>query len=714
MASSADIQAQINDLNNKISKLSGGLGAAGIRTTYEAQIQRLQPQLNAAQQAEDQQRQQQEQQQQQQQDQQRQQDEQRQREEQQRQQDQQRQQQEQQAQQQAQQQQAQQQQQTPISQVAPQTANSQFPTLNQSIIDAQFKNKNTNELTANNSDIRDQLYNAGWAQKSDAVRVLNGAGIYGIVTAPSGMGGSAFKTLLGGVASDKDFLDAANAAGIQNPSQYQRSAGGGLGSLNATVLDQGKIYNLLQEKGKDLYSVTNALTGAARGETAPHATVLYKSDGNGNLVAQNDPTTGQLDIKYFDATRYNNAPSFMDEYGPFLALAPAFGGILQANGVIPTFGSATGTAAGSAGGGFVGGGYGSIGPAGFTASAAAPTLSSLASAMPTPSINTGGGFNAGGYGSVGTAGFTAADAVGGLPASQVQALTSGMSAQEIAALGVPADVIGGGAGAISSFLSSTAGGAATNALLQKAFSSSGLLNALGSGAQAVGSYLSGQAQADAAKEAAKNQMTMFNTINQQYAPQRGAGYQSLNQIRSMLPGQSMTYNEAGQPSGVQTGTDYLTRQFNPQDLQAGLAPNYQFMLGQGQQAQQRAANVGGGLIGGNALRGLQDYTQNYAQNAYQNAFQNFNTQRTGIYNTLAGIAGLGQQAQNTTAQAGQAATTAQGQLGIGAAAAQAAGLTGAANAAQGGLQNYQQNQILQAVLGQNQNVAQTQTPGYFG
>jgi hypothetical protein len=164
--------------------------------------------------------------------------------------------------------------------------------------------------------------------------------------------------------------------------------------------------------------------------------------------------------------------------------------------------------------------------------------------------------------------------------------------------------------------------------------------------------------------------------------------------------------------GMETGTDYLTRQFSPQDLQAGLAPNYQFMLGQGQQAQQRAANVGGGLIGGNALRGLEDYTQNYAQNAYQSAFGNFQNQRTGIYNTLAGIAGLGQKAQESTSQAGQAATTAQGQLGVGAAAAQAAGMTGAANAAQGGLQNYQQNQILQAILGQNQNVAQTATPPY--
>jgi hypothetical protein len=675
MASSAEIQAQIDALNNKISTLSSGMGGAGVRTTYQNQIRNLQTQLNAARQAEAQQPQQQQQQQPQ------------------------------------QQQEQPQQQTTPISEVAPQAAGNQLPTLKQSIIDEQFKNKRTNELTSFNSDIRDKIVDAGWNEKSDAVRILNGSGVYGIVAGPAGMGSIGYKKLNGSAAGEQDFIDAAKAAGI-DPNQYMNSET--IYGKTSKTLDQTKLYNALQEKGKDLYSVTNSLSGAGgRGDATPHATVLYKADGSGNLVVQNDPTTGQPDVKYFEAVRYAKPESFMDTYGPFLALAPAFGGILQSAGVIPTFGSATGTAAGSGAFPAGAGGYGSIGPAGFTASTAAPTLSSIAAGLPTPPISSGGGFVGGGYGSVGTGGFTAADAIAALPANQVQALTSGMTAAEIAALGVPNDVIGAGSGAIGSFLGSKAGGAAANALLEKAFGNSGLFNALGAGGQAVGSYLSGQAQADAAKEAARNQMTMFNTINQQFAPQRGAGYQSLNQIRSMLPGQSMTYNEAGQPSGVQTGTDYLTRQFSPQDLQAGLAPNYQFMLGQGQQAQQRAANVGGGLIGGNAMRGLQDYTQNYAQNAYQNAFQNFNTQRTGIYNTLAGIAGLGQQAQNTTAQAGQAATTAQGQLGIGAAAAQAAGLTGAANAAQGGLQNYQQNQILQAVLGQNQNVAQTQTPGYF-
>jgi hypothetical protein len=710
MASSADIQAQIDSLNDKISNLSSGMGGAGVRTTYQNQIRNLQTQLNAARQAEE--RQQQEQQFQQQNDQ-RQQDEQRQREEQQRQQDEQRQREAQQLQQQQQQQSA-----TPISEVAPQAAGNQLPTLKQSIIDEQFKNKRTNELTSFNSDIRDKIVDAGWNEKSDAVRVLNGAGVYGIVAAPASMGSIGYKKLNGGAAGEQDFIDAAKVAGI-DPNQYMNSET--IYGKTSKTLDQTKLYNALQEKGKDLYSVTNSLSGAGgRGDATPHATVLYKADGSGNLVVQNNPTTGQPDVKYFEAVRYAKPESFMDTYGPFLALAPAFGGILQSAGVIPTFGSATGTAAGSGAFPAGAGGYGSIGPAGFTASAAAPLTAGLTAeqiaqrvgSIPT-NIANGGGYNVAG-GAASAAGGAALPAGVTNPASFAalnEAIGLGTSPAGVLGPGVAATI---GANSLGSLIGNAAGGTAAQNALSAAFGNSGLFNALGAGGQAIGSYLSGQAQADAAKEAARNQMSMFNTINQQFAPQRGAGYQSLNQIRSMLPGQSMTYNEAGQPSGVQTGTDYLTRQFSPQDLQAGLAPNYQFMLGQGQQAQQRAANVGGGLIGGNALRGLEDYTQNYAQNAYQNAFQNFNQQRTGIYNTLAGIAGLGQQAQNTTAQAGQAATTAQGQLGIGAAAAQAAGLTGAANAAQGGLQNYQQNQILQAVLGQNQNVAQTQTPGYFG
>ena len=71
---------------------------------------------------------------------------------------------------------------------------------------------------------------------------------------------------------------------------------------------------------------------------------------------------------------------------------------------------------------------------------------------------------------------------------------------------------------------------------------------------------------------------------------------------------------------------YLTNQFNTSDLNSQLATNYQFSLQQGQMANQRAANALGGGFGGNALQGLNTYTQNYAQNAYQNAFNNYQTQ----------------------------------------------------------------------------------------
>lgn len=252
-----------------------------------------------------------------------------------------------------------------------------LPTLNQSIIDKQFKGKRTNELTANNSDIRDQIYNAGWGQKSDAVRVLNGAGVYGLVTAPEGIGGTAYKTTAGGYAKDEDFINAAKAAGI-DPTPYFRQQNVGMtGKQN--VLDRSKLYNAINNQAKDLYSVTNAVEGAKRGAAAQHATVMYKADGSGNLVPVNNEQTGQPNVQYFNAVRYKPDPGIMGCLAPFLMLAPAVGGILGAAGsAAGTAGSAAGSAAGT-GGGFLGGGYGSIGTAGFTASGALPAAAGAGS-----------------------------------------------------------------------------------------------------------------------------------------------------------------------------------------------------------------------------------------------------------------------------------------------------------------------------------------------
>ena len=209
------------------------------------------------------------------------------------------------------------------------------------------------------------------------------------------------------------------------------------------------------------------------------------------------------------------------------------------------------------------------------------------------------------------------------------------------------------------------------------------------GGGAVLNYLSGSTQADAARQAAQMQADaansaialqreQFNTINEQQRPQRELGYKGVSQISDMMP--------------------YLTKQFGAQDLQAGLAPNYDFMLSQGQGINAAKANQAGGMIGGNALQGLNQFTQDYAGNAYQNAFTNFQNQQTNIYNRLAGIAGIGQAAQNAVNTAGGNMANNVSSLGVGGAAALGAGQIGAANAYGGAASNIGNNAMLASLM----------------
>jgi hypothetical protein len=158
------------------------------------------------------------------------------------------------------------------------------------------------------------------------------------------------------------------------------------------------------------------------------------------------------------------------------------------------------------------------------------------------------------------------------------------------------------------------------------------------------------------------------------------------------------YDAQGNPTGTGTGTDYLTKQFTPEDFAAGIDPGYAFRQQQGQEATNRMANTAGGLIGGNALQGLQNYSQGLASQEYGNAFNRFQTQRTNIYNTLAGIAGLGQNAYNTAAQTGTQAANTVGNTIQGLGAAQASGTVGSANALAGGLQGAGNQYMLSQIL----------------
>jgi hypothetical protein len=201
------------------------------------------------------------------------------------------------------------------------------------------------------------------------------------------------------------------------------------------------------------------------------------------------------------------------------------------------------------------------------------------------------------------------------------------------------------------------------------------------GSSLIGADAAGKAagtQADAARYAAQLQQEQFNQINEQQKPYREAGYSALSDIGAMKP--------------------YLTQQYTPEDFAKGIDPGYQFRLQQGQEATNRMANMAGGMLGGNALKGAQDYTQGLASQEYGNAFNRFQTQRSNIYNTLASIAGLGQTSLGQTTAAG---TQAAGNIGTNianAGAAQAGGTVGSANALGGGLTGAGNQYMLSQIL----------------
>lgn len=201
-----------------------------------------------------------------------------------------------------------------------------------------------------------------------------------------------------------------------------------------------------------------------------------------------------------------------------------------------------------------------------------------------------------------------------------------------------------------------------------------------------------ETQAQGARDAAAVNKQMFDITNEQQKPYREAGYSALSDIAGMKP--------------------YLQHQFNAQDFQENIDPGYAFRLAQGQQQAQRQANMAGGSIGGNALAGLQDYTQGQASQEYGNAFNRYQTQRSNIYNTLASIAGLGQTSLGQTTQAGVQTASNVGNAISNAATAGAAGQVGAANAIGGGLTGAANTYALSSLLKPAQTTPYT-TPTNF-
>lgn len=185
--------------------------------------------------------------------------------------------------------------------------------------------------------------------------------------------------------------------------------------------------------------------------------------------------------------------------------------------------------------------------------------------------------------------------------------------------------------------------------IASAIGGSALLGAFGANQQAGAANRGAQLQADAAARAAALQEKQYADL----APYRESGQLGLNKIQDMLP--------------------YFTKEVTAQDLRN--MPGFEFGLNQGTGAAGQAMNVGGG--GSNVDMARTKFATDYATNV---GLPQYLQQRTGIFNTLASIAGIGQKSQE---QSGNIASNI-GQLGVGGASALGAGQIGAANAMAGG------------------------------
>jgi hypothetical protein len=125
------------------------------------------------------------------------------------------------------------------------------------------------------------------------------------------------------------------------------------------------------------------------------------------------------------------------------------------------------------------------------------------------------------------------------------------------------------------------------------------------------------------------------------------------------------------------------------DIKAMMPAEYEFMRDQGIGAVRQSMNVGGG--GSNITRGATKFAEDYASQAYQTALNNYmqqqgqgfnqtQTQRSNIYNTLQGIATMGQQGAAGLSNLGTGTATNIANLGVQGATALGAGQIGSANA----------------------------------
>lgn len=223
---------------------------------------------------------------------------------------------------------------------------------------------------------------------------------------------------------------------------------------------------------------------------------------------------------------------------------------------------------------------------------------------------------------------------------------------------------------------------------------------VGGGATLAAGYMGAQAAKDAAatsaagmRYAADTNREMFDITNRNLAPYREQGQTTLKELMTRMP--------------------ELTKAYTPEDFSYGIDPGYQFRLAQGQKALENQYNRGGGLISGNVMQGMQDYTQGQASQEFGAAFGRNAATQTNIFNRLKGIADMGLSATGTTAQAATSAGQTIGSAQIGAANAEAAGITGQAKAYGNTLQGMANYGTLPLYMGGNTGGSQSPYGAFY-
>jgi hypothetical protein len=261
----------------------------------------------------------------------------------------------------------------------------------------------------------------------------------------------------------------------------------------------------------------------------------------------------------------------------------------------------------------------------------------------------------------------------------------------------------------------------------------GITAAASIGGSLIGSSASKSAaktQANAATNASAAEQQMFQQNREDLAPWRASGGRSLTRLeellgagdgkmsraeftsrynqpigRDWLPAELTNINNAyaaymNQPTQRSPEFGSLLKDFTPADFQAD--PSYEFRRSEGQRGIERNASARGMQLSGATLRALNRYNSDLASQEYGNAYSRDAANKERKYNMLAGVAGTGQAATNTSAALGANSAANQASLLTGAANAQAAGTIGSANALAGGFSDalgaYQQAQLLNRLL----------------